>query len=860
MRTAVVSSPLRGPGDAAGHARRGWPNLSVRRITDYPRERRLGAGGQGEVFLVRDPSIPDARWALKVFREHEAYEAEKTALLGVTKAALASVPRVKDYFDSDRAIVMSYLEGATAKDGNPRPWRRVLGAMQRLAGTIERIHAAGFLYLDLKPANVIFGSDGQLYLVDFSLAQPIATARAVATGTPGFAAPEQMRSEGELSMAADAFALGALAYFMLSGEAPRIDRREGLARVPSGLERLVCGLLVESPSARPKLRTVQDYTLEHAEREMLRCPKCGMEQRSGAEACVDPNCQARFRIAAVVGPDFRGLRRELPEAVLRDPTAASNDVLRELLQPGRQRFPFDRTLRLLAEEIAKIPGFKSLQAPPLLRHLITFYPHQIEAAQRALQDMRGNAILADEVGLGKTIEAGLITKELLARKLIQRILVVAPRHLLDQWATEMSEKFDLAFKVYEPPRGVDWRQPWLVAPFGALAHSANFRKIQRLPAPYDLVIVDEMHNLLRKAGEPKQGYEHLKQMARSYTLLLSATPIRHHVKELYYLVNLIRPGSFPTSVDAFLRRYERFGEKASLRDEIQRVMIRNHRSNLPPDALPPRRVVEKVMVEATTSEIDLMQRAERHLRAARRRDPNAIAKAYSSVASQAEVLGEPSRSGSSAKLVQAIRIVRSVSDQVVVFAQDRATCDYVAHGLRIDGLDVIQLMHGLPRRELVRRFYAFKRSPSSVLVATDMAAEGRNLQFACHMVNFDLPLNPLRLEQRIGRVDRLGQNRAPQIYSLVVEDSFEDLVYDVFAQGLKMFDLIVGELASVLAELDDRDEATLDDVLADLWLRHGGSSGALRAALQRLRSDLSTARAEYDADRRRLEALDRELF
>jgi serine/threonine protein kinase len=818
----------------------------------------LGAGGQGRVFKVADPRIPGKFWALKLLRDPLLFEAEKRALQALSTLHHPAIPRLANAFawSQEHALVLTFFPGRSAL-GQRREWPWVLETLHAVGDALERIHGQDYLYLDLKPGNLILGDDGRRYLIDYSIAQPRPAATATGVGTTGFAAPEQLRVSGALDAAADAFALGALGQYLLTGAPPVPGVPASLPSIPFGFERLLHELTAVDPRQRAPIDRLLGYPLDAAHGEMRRCPTCGRGLRRQVEIC--PGCRSRLAPAALAVPDLRGQPRSLPRTVIRRTTAVTNEVLNELAKPSRPRFPFYRELRLMAERIAQVRGFDRLQAPPRLRHLITFYPHQLDAAKRALQDMRGNAILADEVGLGKTIEAGLIVKELALRKLANRILVLTPPHLVDQWTAEMREKFALSFKAYEGPP--DWGQPMLVASTYAFGRDANFRRIERLPEPYDLLIVDEMHNLLKVSGEPNQAYEFLRRTARSYTLLLSATPIRHHLRELYHLVNLISPGSFANDEAGFLRRFERFGQRADLRTELERVMIRHHRANLPADALPPPREIVARPVPITPDEQRLADRAVAVARSrGRGASPDLLAAAFGSAAAQCALLGERPETVHCSKSAVLVELLRRIQDQVIVFTRDRATGDDLERRLQQAGFPVVYFRAGLTRQEKTQRFYRFKHDPRAILVATDIAAEGRNLQFASHLVNFDVPWNPLKLEQRMGRIDRLGQRRTPRIHNLYYERGFEGAVYHLFERGLRMFDLIIGELASVLGEIEEFDNRPLDRIVADLWIQHAQHPARLQTAMSELATKLQDARTEFDSGKRLSEQLDQELF
>lgn len=829
----------------------------------YILESVLGKGGQGSVFKVRDPRIPNKFWALKVFSQHRTFERERQALTALYQIHHPAIPLLANVLtrNSQPGLVMTYFPGSTLENIKPG-WRRTVTILIELAELFERMHSVGWLYLDLKPANLIQGNDGFMRLVDFGLAQPVNTAISEGEGSPGFAPPEQIAKGNKLTPASDAYALGALGYYLLMGSPPDPMNLPSLEDTPSRLEAFLRNLVTPQPQARPPLGHIGLLSIKNLEQEMTRCKGCGLEIRFERTLC--PRCGSRLQTSIPTHPTLPQHPRVLPVTKINPPGGNTALVLRELEKPSRLRDLGLRDLRLEVEKVAQVRGFEELQVPSRLRHLITFYPHQLNAARRALQEMRGNAILADEVGLGKTIEAGLIIKELSLRQLIKRVLILVPSHLLDQWASEMNEKFDLPFHGYEGP--ADWGKPLLVSSINALQKGGKAKLAKQ--EPYDLIVVDEMHNLLKKNGEPKGVYSAVAQLPRNYILLLSATPIRRKVDELYHLINLIRPGYFH-SPEEFHSRFIRWDNKrvntGELRAALQEVMIRHHRNNLPQEDLPPPRLIEaRELIQSPDEQRlqeEVLQAIQKGIIPA---SLTTLSQAFSSPATQIQLLskyGLPiSHSRTCNKLAEALQIVQQVQRQCIIFTREVATANWLYQNLLQRGFDAVLFGPGLRRAEKAERFWQFKRKPQGILVATDTAAEGRNLQFAHHLVNFDIPWNPLRLEQRIGRVDRLGQKNQPIIYNLFYANTFEAMVYSLFNQGLRMFDLIIGELASVLEELEEFGDKPLDQVITEIWQQYNSQPTMLIQAMSALSAKLRAARHEFDQEKQFEDSIDRELF
>src|SRR3982751_552140 len=210
-------------------------------------------------------------------------------------------------------------------------------------------------------------------------------------------------------------------------------------------------------------------------------------------------------------------------------------------------------LRREAERIALAPGFDRLIT--LDANTIKELPHQIEVARRVLRrPMGGRAILADEVGLGKTIEAGIIIKELLVRGLARRVLILTPASLVMQWQGELQSKFFERFATPTDPD--DWHHATKAIASYDRARSPRHAK-QILRHRWDLVIIDEAHKV---KNHRTAAYRFLQQIDRNYLLLLTATPLQNDLRELYNLVTLLRPGQLGTWQE-FKRQHIAPGDK-----------------------------------------------------------------------------------------------------------------------------------------------------------------------------------------------------------------------------------------------------------------------------------------------------------
>jgi SNF2 family DNA or RNA helicase len=245
-------------------------------------------------------------------------------------------------------------------------------------------------------------------------------------------------------------------------------------------------------------------------------------------------------------------------------------------------------------------------------------PHQIETVRKVLRHFRGRVLLADEVGLGKTIEACLLLREYLLRGLAKRILILVPSPLVSQWREELRTKFHLEFTV--PPRMPEADRPEYWSGVDRVLASLSFAKSRKraeavAASQWDLVIVDEAHHCKNRAT---QNWQLVNALKRRHLFLLTATPVQNNLLELYNLLTLLEPGHLKTESD-FKKRYVRRGNprdprnRERLRSLLGEVMIRNTRSLVHMD-LPPR-FAQTIMAQPRGSEEQLYQLFDAYLHA-----------------------------------------------------------------------------------------------------------------------------------------------------------------------------------------------------------------------------------------------------
>ena len=535
-----------------------------------------------------------------------------------------------------------------------------------------------------------------------------------------------------------------------------------------------------------------------------------------------------------------------------------------------------------AQRLSLVDGFDRLLSLPSLRG-VTRYEHQERTALRVLRDLRGRAILADEVGLGKTIEAGLILKELVMRGLVRRVLILTPPALTVQWRDEMDAKFSLPFEALHSLH--DWEtKPRLIASMDTAKRDVHRRAAQA--RPWDLIIVDEAHRLKNRWS---QNWRFVAGLSKKYMLLLTATPVQNDMDELFSLVTLLKPGQLHT-YDRFLARYVASADRRAparvpeLRDRLRGVMIRNRRGIA--FTLPPRRV-HSLAVRLSPAERRLYDDVTEFVRDAY--DPPSRSLPWtarltlivlqreigSSTFAVAETLDRLSRSPffdgqaqdrlsrlsvdaraivTNVKADRLRAFLRSIDEKALLFTQYVRTLEYLKPLLEAEGFRVAAYS-GTLRPEAKEAAVRSFRDRDAIFLSTDAGGEGRNLQFARTVVNYDLPWNPLRIEQRIGRVHRLGQDREVHVVNLWAEDTIEAYLMELLDRKIHMFELVVGELDLILGNLDDR--RTFEELLMDIWILRRAEER--RAALHRLGDALVRARAESDGVKARNDAILGEL-
>ncbi len=536
-------------------------------------------------------------------------------------------------------------------------------------------------------------------------------------------------------------------------------------------------------------------------------------------------------------------------------------------QDGVARF----LLHLAAERIAMTRGFESLLCLNGVRDLER-YDFQIRAVLRVLRQMRGRGLLADEVGLGKTIEAGLILKEYVLRGLVRRALVLAPVSLLTQWREELAHKFDLPFVIRS--RGEDWgAHPFLIASLDTAKTERNREEIGK--QDFDILVVDEAHRL---RNHLTQGWKFVDALSLKYLLLLTATPVQNDMRELYNLVTLLKPGVLGT-YRAFRKEFMVRGDKRLPKNTrrlsalLSDVMIRTTRSSTSLK-FPKREVMieefdlnaeERRLYDGVSSFVhDIVSESEpdeysrwhflllvlqkemgsSHYAAQKTLERSTRVFRKGTQARRLHRLVEMAQAvRTSRKFEGLLRLVKDAQeDKVLIFTQFRRTLEYLEAGLLKAGENPAIFHGSLTSREKDEAVDSF-RGGRRIMISTEAGGEGRNLQFCRTVVNYDLPWNPMRIEQRIGRVHRLGQTRDIRIHNFTARDTVEDYVLAILHRKINMFELVIGEMDMILGQWSERE--SFEQRVFQIWASHKNRRD-LDDAFNKFGEDLLLARKRYE--------------
>jgi SNF2 family DNA or RNA helicase len=489
------------------------------------------------------------------------------------------------------------------------------------------------------------------------------------------------------------------------------------------------------------------------------------------------------------------------------------------------------------------------------------YWYQIETVRKVLKNFHGRVLLADEVGLGKTVEAGMLIKEYVMRGMVNNVLVLTPAPLVSQWKEEMRAKFGMEFLATDDPEFAEdaeqfWRRRFIISSINTAKGVKNAPFV--CEEHYDLVVVDEAHHLRNRTT---LGWKLVNQIKKKFIFLLTATPVQNDLIELFNLITLLKPGQFKTE-KMFKQEYVKKGDlkapadKEKLRGLLRDVMIRNTRSAI--DLKLPRRFASTLRLAPLPIEKEIYRLLSDFLRG-RTHKRNAVnlllREAGSSPFALKKTLLKMSQGDGVKDIINAMdslteiskgkavmEIIRkNPSEKKIVFTQFTGSIDYLSSLMSREGVHHVRFSGEMTSREKDAAIAEFKES-AAVLLSTESGGEGRNLQFCNTIINFDIPWNPMRIEQRIGRLHRIGQNRDVFIFNLSVRDTVEDFILEILDNKINMFEMVIGEIEPILGYIGE--DADFEEIILDLWLGAADDQG-VREGFERLGDDMAKAKKEY---------------
>jgi superfamily II DNA or RNA helicase len=506
-------------------------------------------------------------------------------------------------------------------------------------------------------------------------------------------------------------------------------------------------------------------------------------------------------------------------------------------------------------------------------------PHQLHVLNRALSNNNVRYILADEVGLGKTIEAGLIIKELKTRGIIKRILIVCPTGLVTQWSLEMQDKFNEKFHVilpedYDTIRKITGNEDvygqfdQVISPMDSIkplerrvgwteekiAEYNEERIYSIINSGWDLVVIDEAHRVAGSSGEvARYKLGKLLAAASPYLLLLTATPHNGKTEPFLRLIRLVDEKAFP-NINAIVKEqvapYVIRTEKREAIDNNGNKLFKNRTTRAIELHWDERHSMQRRLYEMVSDYVSknynkamrnrgknmwfvflliMMQRLVTSSTSAVRESMERRVKileeqAFKYQSMSEEEFAEMELEENMEDAIAAISLdikeeIAQLNDIIAVakqaefqyldvkveplleiiddlFAEDRqrkviiftefvATQSYLVKLLKDRGYSTSILNGSMSIEERNAVLQEFK-TETDILISTDAGGEGLNLQFSNCIINYDLPWNPMKIEQRIGRVDRIGQQRDVIVYNFILADTVENRVKAVLEEKLSV--------------------------------------------------------------------------
>ncbi|WP_376868596.1 RNA polymerase-associated protein RapA [Aeromonas veronii] len=527
---------------------------------------------------------------------------------------------------------------------------------------------------------------------------------------------------------------------------------------------------------------------------------------------------------------------------------------------------------------------------------VSLIPHQLYIAHEVGHRYAPRVLLADEVGLGKTIEAGMIIHQQLLSGRAHRVLILLPETLQHQWLVEMLRRFNLHFSLFDEERCIeafaDAENPFeteqLVICSLDFLRKKRRRFEQVLEAEWDLLVVDEAHHLEWSEEAPSRAYEMVEALAEQVpgVLLLTATPDQLGHQSHFARLRLLDPERF-YDYEAFLAEEQAYGQVASaaqelldgetLSDEARQILANQLEGLDLSDAEARQQAVAKLLDQHGTGRVlfrnsraNIQGFPERHLNVY----PMPLPEQYKTAIKVMGMMGGnggdlqtralrylyPEKifqqfEGDNATWTQfdprvewLLELLLSARQQkVLVICSEAATAIALEEALRTrEGIRGAVFHEGMSilERDKASAYFAQQEGGAQVLLCSEIGSEGRNFQFASHLVLFDLPLNPDLLEQRIGRLDRIGQQNTVEIHVPYLEGTAQRALQLWYHDGLDAFEQTCPTARPVF-------EAVREE-LFELLAANTGDQAALEALLVKTRELHEPLKARLEQGRDRL--------
>lgn len=577
---------------------------------------------------------------------------------------------------------------------------------------------------------------------------------------------------------------------------------------------------------------------------------------------------ARVRVTAVgeeegllvyVCENEQGLTLEIPEQHL-NPMIQLNTPAERLFSSQTDKpdwfdlrqLTWKHLNRLASSELTGLTGART-----------SLIPHQLYIAHEVAKRFAPRVLLADEVGLGKTIEAGMIIHQQLLSERAGRVLIVVPESLQHQWLVEMLRRFNLHFTILNEQRAEDIiGEDDSINPFDSeqlvlcgldyLTHNPSALE-QAVDCSWDLLVVDEAHHLSWSEAEASPEYMAIELLARTIpgVLLLTATPEQLGKSGHFARLRLLDPDRYP-SLSGFEQEATQY---APIADAIERLLDdkpldssevssleslihsddnkallqhltadgddtdeSSHSRELLMNHLLDRHGTGRVLFRNTRNAVEGFpaREVQAHPLPLPEQYADAMAEAHQLLTPEFEALQEHADwTADDPRIDWLIAQIREhFPEKILLIAAYAETVLDLAEALRIKAGINAAVFHenlNIIERDRAAAWFADQEDGTQILLCSEIGSEGRNFQFAHHLVLFDLPWNPDLLEQRIGRLDRIGQENTIQIHVPYFEGSAGETMFRWYHKGLGAFEHTCPAGHTVFSNMHERLEAQLGD-------------------------------------------------